>query len=231
MGQLRIYRRHKVDCAHRYPQNHRIFKPRTKREQNADCECPIVATGALRNERKYVQHISLDTNDWNKAEERKAQWERWQALTDPNPPITENEHPTVEQAIAKFFEYHGPALKDWGESLLRKFQVLLRKRLVPFCESRRIRFMREFDRPSLVNDFVTSWVNLNPTHNKKTPAIASGPLKHGTKLKELERWRYVLSYCQQNIFESFPFSGPMVVSRVSMPQGDFRLCRISIKRW
>lgn len=199
MGQLRIYRRHTLACTHKYPQNRRLYQPRTKREENADCDCPIVATGPLRNERRYLQHVSLETNDWHKAEERKAQWERWQALSDPKPGVEDIDNPTIEQVVAKFLSYHGPALKDWEESSLGKYRVLLLKRLLPYCEYRRIRFMREFDRPSLVNDFVTSWVNLNPTHNKKTPGeVSSAPLKHGTKIKELERWRYVIAYCVQN---------------------------------
>jgi hypothetical protein len=166
-------------CLHsQISQNRRIYQPRTKREENVDCNCPIVATGPLRNERTYLQHVSLETNDWHEAEERKARWERWQALSDPKPQGADVDNPTVEQVVTKFFSYHGPALKDWEESSLGKYRVLLLKRLLPFCEFRRIRFMREFDRPSLVNDFVNSWVNLNPTHNKKTSGkVSSVPLK------------------------------------------------------
>src|SRR5258708_15904985 len=87
---LTLYRRHTATCTQDYEQNYRVHPPRTPKEMKADCDCPIVASGSLRLETKRIQHVSVETNRWDKAMATAAQWEEWEALTNPTPTTDED---------------------------------------------------------------------------------------------------------------------------------------------
>lgn len=199
-GSLTVYRRHTKSCTKGYEQNHRILRPRTAKDIKADCECPIVASGTLRNEAKRLYHCSLETNDWEKATQRVKAWEQWQATTDPSASTTSKAVPTVAEACEKFMEFHGAKGLEWGGAYLQKFDHLFKLRLLPYVEKHRLS-LGDFDEKQVVNDFVVSWRNMNPLRNRKPKpgeAIPDKPLAYRTKSKELERLRYVLDWFLDN---------------------------------
>ena len=70
---LTVYRRHTKACSFTEPTYH----PATPRDRKADtCECPIVASGYLKNEANRIRHLSLGTNDWTNALALKSELEK-----------------------------------------------------------------------------------------------------------------------------------------------------------
>lgn len=193
---LTLYRRHIAACTKKYPQNYRVYRPLNPRDRKLDCECPIVADGRLEREPTRIQRISVGTTDWEIAEKQRTQWEQWGALTNPTPTTVEN--PTVQEVIARFNEYHGPHFKDWSEEYRKKFDQFFKHRLLPFCESQNVTLIRDFDIASRVKEFVTTWRNKNPHHNRSCDIQKDVPLAYRTKVKELERFRYVCRWCVGN---------------------------------
>ena len=194
---LTLYRRHRKACTKGYPQNFRIHEPQNKADKKIDCECPIVVSGSLRLESKPVQHVSTETNDWEKAKATAKRWEAWEALTNRNPDAVAAPR-TVDEVVKAFMEYHGPKFKDWNARFLQKFDQMFRLRLQPFCEAGKIQFIGRLDDRELVNKFVTSWRNMNPLHNRKLQpgeTLPDVPLAYRTKSKELERLRYFSGWC------------------------------------
>jgi integrase len=193
---LTIYRRHTTDCTKQYAQNYRVYRPQTQKDRKLDCECPIAVDGRLELEPNRIRRISLETNDWEVADRRRAQWEKWGSLADPSPMTVEN--PTVEQVIVRFNEYHSPNFKEWSKSYRKKFDQLFNHRLRPFCEMQNAVLIRHFDTASLVEEFVTSWRNKNAHHRRPSDATVGIPLGYRTKVKELERFRYFCRWCVRN---------------------------------
>ncbi len=178
---LTIYRRHTKSCSKGYEQNFRINHPQTPKEWKADCECPIVADGWLRNVPQRVQREGTGTNDWDVAEAQKTQWEAWGQYTDPNPAIVED--PTIAEAAEK---YKADAITKNLESTTRQdIDQHLRLRLLPFCEAAKVSHVRFFDNARLVRDCVGSWKSV------KTGKLLSPE----TRRAELERFRGFLSWC------------------------------------
>jgi integrase len=75
--------------------------------------------------------------------------------------------------------------------------VLLNKRLLPYCAAKDYVSIRELDNLDVVTKFVESWVNLQPTRNRKDVPLPTKPvlLQDTTKKAEVERLRYFLRYC------------------------------------
>ena len=71
-------------------------------------------------------------------------------------------------------------------------------RLLPHCVAHGIKSIAEFETFAIVEDFVLSWVNLNPHHNKQGLDAVSVPLAGPSKRAELERFRAFLCYCVDN---------------------------------
>jgi integrase len=198
---LTLFRRHKRNCTKGYQQNSRLYEPQTPKERKADCDCPIVVDGSLRLEAKRPQFVSTETSLWDKAKSIKSQWETWEALTNPNPDAVDQSPKTIADVVGAFMDFHGPRFKDWSPGFLRKFDSLFRYRIFPFCESEKIQFIGRFDDRALCNRFVASWRNMNPLHNRKLETgdtLPDVPLSYRTKVKELERVRYVFSWCKEN---------------------------------
>jgi integrase len=194
---LQLYRRHTKHCVKGYPQNQRTFPPRTPAERRTDCQCPIVASGSLRLEPRRILHLSTETNQWDRALAYAAQWETWEALTDPAPAPVPEEHILITEAASRWIRLKGPLGENIGSAALRKYSVMLEQRIIPFCADHNIQFIGAFDNATVVTDCFLSFRNLNPHHNRKGPASpATGvPLSDAMKRAELERFRGFLRFC------------------------------------
>lgn len=192
---LVLYRRHTKSCIKGYEQNHRIFQPRTAKEAKADCECPIVVSGSLRLEQRRIKHLSLDTTAWDKALATKELWERWDALTDPNPSPKPKETITVEEAAERFLALKGPHGENIGRFAIRKHRIMLEQRIKPWCAEHRIAFITAFDDATTVTDCFLSFKNLNPHRNKKNRPPVVLPLSDAMRGHEVSRYRAFLEFC------------------------------------
>ena len=181
---LTIYRRHTKSCTKGYPQNQRLYEPQTPKASRADCCCPIVADGALRNVPGRIRREGTSTNDWSEAAHVKAQWEAWGQFTDPNPNIVVN--PTIEEAVSKFKEHI--TFKNLEKSTRQDFDQFFRLRLLPFCSAHKITELRFFEEPPIVRDCINSWRS----------AKSGKPLSLETKRAELERFRTFLTWSVAN---------------------------------
>jgi integrase len=193
---LKVYRRHTARCVKGYPQNHRIYRPQTATARKKDCACPIVATGTLANEKTRLQHVGLETNDWDRAEQQAQLWEKWQSTV---PPVAlPSQNPTMNEAVQQFIDYNR-SVTSWEPATHKKYQVLFEGRLLPFCEIRRLTHITHLDDPALAKQFVASWKNLNPTRNKKIAGpLPDLPLGHRTKVNELNRFDNFCEFCVSN---------------------------------
>lgn len=194
MDALTLYRRHTKTCIKGYPQNYRVHLPATKDARTKDCQCPIAAEGMLNNE-GYVTNRSTKQSGWMEAQEVARQWEEWQGTKPPVGTLVEN--PTVEYAVQSFLASQGPQGRNVEDGTYNGFRVLLESRLLPFCEAMRYKLIAEFDNLDVVTKFTESWVNLQPTRNRKGQGTPSDlvPLKDSTKKAELERLRSFFKYC------------------------------------
>jgi integrase len=161
-----------------------LYSPQTPKATKADCRCPIVADGRLRNVAGRIQREGTGTNDWTEAEHVKAQWEAWGQFTDPNPKNIVN--PTVDEAISKFKEHI--AFKNLEQSPRQDFDQFFRLRLLPFCSVQKVTDLRQFDAAPVVRDCIHSWRN-----SKSGKALSAE-----TKRAELERFRTFLSWSMAN---------------------------------
>ena len=191
---LTLYRRHSTACAKGYPQNERIFFPTTNKLRALDCECPITVEGNLGA--KFLTNKSLRTTDWSEAHELAEKWEEWQATT---PPTVEDdpENKTVLYAVESFLASIGPSGRNIETSSLKSYTVLLKQRLLPYCELKTYSLLREFDNLDVTTKFTESWVNLNPTKNRKDAPKPTVPvyLMDTTKKAQLELLRMFFTYC------------------------------------
>jgi hypothetical protein len=60
-----------------------------------------VVAGSLRLETKRVLYVASETNPWDKALSTAAQWEEWEALSDPSPAPAPDEHVTITEATIR----------------------------------------------------------------------------------------------------------------------------------
>jgi integrase len=192
---LLVYRRHKKSCTKGYDQNYRVYLPRTAKDRRADCECPIVASGSLRRERSRIQHVSTETNQWDQAIATAERWEQWEALTNPSAAEEPERAPTFDQAADRYLALKGPQGENIGSSALRKYQVMLRDRIKPFCRERGIEFITALDNAATVTECFLSFNNLNPNRNRRGQPSTVRPLGDQTKRAELERFRAFLRFC------------------------------------
>ncbi len=196
MHGLTLYRRHIRDCTQHYAQNFRIFQPTSKTQRSKDCECPIAAEGTLTTE-GLITNRSTRTNDWKKAEETAAQWEHWGQTTAPQE--IENRAVTVSYAVESFLSSQGPHGRAVEKNTYDAFEILLLKRLLPFCASRAYLRIKELDSLDAITKFTESWTNLQPTRQRKGVTVPAEPvpLADSTKKAELERLRFFLRYCKE----------------------------------
>lgn len=192
---LTLYRRHTKACKKGFPQNFRVFPPNSKTERAQDCECPIHAEGSLRIE-GLITNRSTRSNSWTDAKATTAQWEQWGQTT---PPVhVEAQNITVQYAVESFLASQGPQGRNVEKNTYHAFEVLLLKRLIPFCQNRGIERIRDFDSLDVTTKFTESWTNLQPSRNRKNavPPPVHVALADTSKKAELGRLRFFLRYCK-----------------------------------
>jgi integrase/recombinase XerD len=154
---LTIYRRHRKDCEHR-----------TEGRKYRRCRCPIWADGYI-----AAQEIrkSLDTVDWQKAQERVREWESKELE-----PQTAAEPITVQEAGDRFLT--DAKARQLVECTVYKYRLLFR-RIGDFAVRNGIRYLRELDLQTL-DQFRSEWKD--------------GPR---SSLKKLERLRTFMRFCER----------------------------------
>ena len=177
---LTIYRRHQPPC--------RYASRRFRR-----CRCPIWVQGSLG--REYVRR-SLDMRSWEAASELVHGWEASGEVGVVRPEI-----PAVPEAVEKFIVYQ--QARDLSDETLRKYEALLKRRLLPWCESKGYRLFRQLTVDAL-REFQTTWTD--------------GPL-YATK--NLERLRAFFAFAlDAQWIQRNPMAGlkqPKVVGQPTMP--------------
>ena len=153
---LTIYRRHQAPCKHS-----------SRRYRN--CKCPIWVQGSLRGE--YVRR-SLDLRSWEAASDLVRSWEASGELG-----VVKPEVPTVAESVAKFIE--DANARHLAPETVRKYQNLLERRFLTWCESKGYRLMKQVD-VSAMREFRGTWDD---------SAIYA--------TKNLERMRAFFRFCEQ----------------------------------
>lgn len=134
---LTTYRRHIKTCAHR-----------AEGRKHRRCRCPIWADGFLGREEIRK---TLDTRDWNKAQDIIRQWEaEGSRATEPQPV-------TIADAWKEFLD--DARARNLRQPTLYKYDLLSRQ-MRRFAEDHGVRFLREFDL-SMLRKFRVSWPNEN----------------------------------------------------------------------
>jgi integrase/recombinase XerD len=118
---LNLYRRHQPPC--RYA---------SRRYRN--CTCPIWVQGSLRGE--YIRR-ALDLRSWSAATDLVRDWE----ATGEIGVVKKPDIPTISEALERFLA-DAKAQRLSGETL-RKYENLLNKRLLPWCESKGYRYLKQ----------------------------------------------------------------------------------------
>jgi integrase len=201
---LKIYRRHASYCT-RYPtlkNKPDTYRPVTKKDQKADlCQCPIWCRGYLAKETKVVQgklkakriFASLDTNDWTAAEQEIARLYQRGSLPSIESAIRQidNSAITVRYAAERYLQSRiDGSLNPIEKDTYDHYASLLNQRLIPFCEQKRIVYMRDFENKDVCSQFTESWRQL-----RRNPGEM---LAMTTRKTELERFRTFLRECVEN---------------------------------
>ena len=131
---LRLIRRHVKAC----PQTSSRYRR---------CGCPIHAYGTLAGEKV---RRALDLNSWEAASDLIRGWEASGQIG-----VVKPEIPTVKEAISKFLHdlEHGQHRKT---ATLSKHKNLLEKRLLPWCEGKGCRLLKQLD-VAAVREFRSGW--------------------------------------------------------------------------
>jgi integrase len=205
------FRRHLVSgCKHGYDRSDetstepKLGSKTYKKDLAADCECPIVVNGRLNREvdekgkSKRLRYISTGVTDWETANKHCEKWVAWEGLIPP-----ENSHETlgritVDEAVRRYLDHTGPKGRNVDPSTLKKHEILCNNRLIPFCQSKGITFLKSFESKPLCDEFFQSWTNLNPHHNKTNVEWIDQPLKDSYKRVTLENFRAFLRYCVES---------------------------------
>src|SRR3984893_9664422 len=134
---LTTYRRHKKDCAHR-----------AEGRKYRRCKCPIWVDGFLAGQEIRK---SLNTDDWQKAQDDVREWEAKGAL--PLVIGAGDEPVTIEQAKTDFLADAEP--RKLTPSSVYRYTMLFRQ-VEQFTKSKGIRYLKELDTPPL-RRFRASW--------------------------------------------------------------------------
>lgn len=140
---LRLIRRHIKACPHTSSRYRR-------------CTCPIHVYGTLGGEKI---RRALDLNSWEAASELVRGWESSGQLG-----IVKADVPTVKEAVQKFLHdlEHGQHRKP---TTLSKHTNLLVKRLLPWCEGRGYRLLKQLD-VAAIREFRSGWPDAAVTAQK-----------------------------------------------------------------
>lgn len=190
---LGLYRRHQKYCPHL-----------TKGRKHLRCPCPVWVDGRMDGERI---HKSLSTADWQKAQQIVRDWEAQGGLLPVS--LRTPQRMTLEHAWQCFLADLGA--RNLHASTQRKYKLLSRQ-MTQFSHLRRLRFLNQFDLPTL-SDFRSGW--------------QESPL---TKAKKLERLRSFFRFAQDtNWVDENParkLKGPKVTHRPTLPFTHEEMVRI-----
>jgi integrase/recombinase XerD len=178
---LTIYRRHRKGCEHR----------REGRKYRR-CRCPIWVDGFLGG--REIRE-SLDTCDWQKAQDTVREWESLQLR-----PQNKTEPISIAQACENFLvDVRSRGLSD---CTTYKYKLLFR-RVEDFVNRRGIRYLMEIDLP-ILDQFRSEW--------KESPL---------SSLKKLERLKAFLRFCERRKWlETNPatyMKAPKVTNQPTLP--------------
>jgi integrase/recombinase XerD len=134
---LTTYRRHIKMCAHR-----------SEGRKYRRCRCPIWADGFIG--RQEIRK-SLDTRNWEEAQDRIREWEA------EGTQAAEPEPVTIAEAWEEFLA--DAKARNLREPTLYKYELLSRQ-MARFATDKGIRFLRELDLPTL-RKFRATWPNEN----------------------------------------------------------------------
>lgn len=153
---LRLIRRHLKTC--------RYSSSRYRR-----CACPIHVYGTLGGERIRQ---ALDLTSWEAASELVTAWSASGQIGVIRPDI-----PPLKEAVDKFLADAKAQQLNW--ETLRKYETLLQRRFLPWCESKGYRLLKQVNAAALV-EFRKTW--------EDSPRYAA---------KNIERLRSFFRFCQR----------------------------------
>ena len=101
---------------------------------------------------------------------------------------------TVLYAIESFLASQGPQGRNVEKNTHHGFEVLLLKRLIPFCQHRGYEQINELDSLDVTTKFVESWMNLQLTRNGKNEVPPLEPLPLADTTKKRQNWNVYGSF-------------------------------------
>ena len=187
---LNLYRRHQPPC--RYA---------SRRYRN--CNCPIWVQGSLRGE--YIRR-ALDLRSWSAATDLVRDWE----ATGEIGTVKKPDIPTISEALERFLA-DAKAQRLSGETI-RKYENLLNKRFLPWCESKRYRYLKQLGVEEM-RQFRATW---NDSANYAT--------------KNLERLRGFFRFCMHDDWipknPARAVKAPKVTDKPTLPFSQAEMQRI-----
>jgi integrase/recombinase XerD len=156
---LTLYRRHSPNCPHAARKEPRRYRK---------CHCPIWVQGSLGGE--YVKK-ALDLTSWAAASDLVTGWAAAGEIG-----VVKPEAPSVREAVKKFLA--DAKVRHLGWESIRKYENVLERRLVPWCEGKGFTRLKQLGVEQL-GDFRNSWKD--------------GPVYAG---KNLERLRSFFRFCR-----------------------------------
>lgn len=150
---LHLYRRHKASCPHR-------------KWTVVRCQCPIYAKGELNG--REVTRRALDLTDWAAAQTKIGEWQRAGRVTD------DDVVHAVDAAVDGFLA--DLTTRGLSSDTHGKYTVLLRRRLMPWCLTEGVEFVRDLTLDHMTA-FRASW-----------PDAPLAKLKNQERLRAFFRW-------------------------------------------
>ncbi|HWB16825.1 MAG TPA: hypothetical protein VG538_10495 [Vicinamibacterales bacterium] len=133
---LNLYRRHQSPCRYR-SRRYRV------------CHCPIWVQGSLRGE-----HIrrALDLRSWSAATDLVREWE----ATGEIGVVKKPDIPTIVEAVDLFL--NDACAQQLSTETVRKHENVLKHRLVPWCEAKGFRHLKQL-RVEQMRQFRATWAD------------------------------------------------------------------------
>lgn len=199
---LKLFRRHAKNCSKGYPKDLRIVEGDSlKATKRAQCRCTIVAQGTLPSG-KFLKHPSTGENVWAEAHKVAELWSGWGDIVPPAEVVRElqeeeNKKATpVSEAVEEFIA--AKRGENVSRDVIAHHHQLFRERLVPFAKSKGYLYVQQLDNAECWAKFRQSWVNLNPTHNKKVEDGMKAevvPVAPRTAKRMLSQTREFIRFC------------------------------------
>ncbi len=158
-GSLALFRWHARTCPHR-----------SKGRRWTRCNCAVWAQGSLGGE--WIKR-SLNTRDWSVAAATIHEWEAAKEIGG-----KKQEVPTIKEALQKYFD--DVEARHLAPSTVRKRRELLEGKLLPYCEAKGFRRLKELNVDAL-RGFRKTW---------KFSAISA--------VKRLEYLRGFMRFCEES---------------------------------